>query len=29
MLTSNLIGNRVIGFTLAMLLAFLTINLKC
>ena len=28
MLTSNLIGNKVIGFTLAMLLAFLTINLN-
>ena len=28
MLTSNLIGNRVIGFTLAILLAFLTINLN-
>ena len=28
MLTSNLIGNKVIGFTLAILLAFLTINLN-
>ena len=28
MLTSSLIGNKVTGFTLAMLLAFLTINLN-